>query len=141
MNVKRLLISGIIIWIVSTIFTWLTCGWLFNWVYLIPPVIWNDPATMFTTSSLILTNLFGLMIAILFTLVYAVLYKGIPNKGVKKGLTYGFLLWLVGALSGMITMPFYMTIAWTVIIYWIINAWVINLINGAIVGAIYKEKK
>lgn len=53
---------------------------------------------------------------------------------------YGILVWLVGALTGLASMPFYMTIATTVIVYWIIQALVLNLINGAIVGAIYMEK-
>jgi hypothetical protein len=38
-------------------------------------------------------------------------------------------------------MPFYMTIATTVVIYWIIGALFLSVINGAIVGAIYKEQK
>ena len=38
-------------------------------------------------------------------------------------------------------MGFFMTIATTVIVYWIIQALIINLIDGAIVGSIYKEKE
>ena len=30
MNAKRIVISGVVIWIVSSIFVFLTCGWLFN---------------------------------------------------------------------------------------------------------------
>jgi hypothetical protein len=43
-------------------------------------------------------------------------------------------------LSGIASMPFYLTIATTVVVYWIIQALALNLINGAIVGAIYKDK-
>ena len=60
------------------------------------------------------------------------------NKYLKIGL-FGFFVWLVGAFSGLASMPFFMTIAVTVVIYWIIQALVFNLINGAIVGMIYKE--
>jgi hypothetical protein len=73
-------------------------------------------------------------------IVFAALYKGLPLKGVKKGLMYGFIIWLVGTFSGMVTLPFYMTIAWTVVIYWLINGLVIHLIFGALVGWLYKEK-
>ena len=96
---------------------------------------------MFTATNLVLSNLFGILIAIIFAAVYAFLYQGLPYKGVKKGLLHGFILWLVGAVSGMITLPFYMTISWKVVVYWILNALVANLIFGAIVGAIYKERK
>jgi hypothetical protein len=71
--------------------------------------------------------------------VYALLYKGIPGEGAKKGITYGILVWLVGALTGIASMAFYMTIATTVVVYWILQALVLSIINGAIVGVIYKE--
>ena len=140
MNITRVLISGVIIWIVSYLFGWLTCGWLFSWVYELLPNIWVDPEIMMSTGNMIGVIVIGLIAAILFALVYAILYNGIPGDGIKKGLIYGFLMWLVGALVGMATMPFYMTIATTVVIYWIINALVINLINGIILGLIYKKK-
>jgi hypothetical protein len=138
MNTKRILIASLVVWIVSTAFGWLTCGWLFNWVYTLPPNIWQPEEVMAT--GLIWMALLGILIAAIFVTVYAVLFKGIPGKGVNKGLTYGSLIWLVSGFSGMITMPFYMTIATTVVVYWIMNFLVISLINGAIVGAIYGEK-
>ena len=139
MKAKKIIISGIVLWIVNTIFIWLTCGWLFTWVYEIEPIIWLTPEVMMSTSNMIWSNIIALGAAILFTLVYAILYKGIPNKGVKKGLTYGFLFWLVGPLTGIIGMPFYMTISTTVVIYWLIQLFIISLVKGAIVGAIYKK--
>ena len=138
MNTKKIILSSVVIWIVSVVFGFLTCGWLFNWVYQLPPNIWKTPEVM--TVNLIWMNLIGLLTAIIFASVFALLYKGIPGQGIKKGINYGFIIWLVSALSGMITMPFYMTIATTVVVYWIILALALNIINGAIIGAIYKEK-
>ncbi len=138
MNTKKIIISSVVIWIVSVAFGFLTCGWLFNWVYQLPPNIWKSPEAM--AVNLIWMNLIGLLTAIIFASVFALLYKGIPGQGIKKGINYGFIIWLVSALSGMITMPFYMTIATTVVVYWIILALALNIINGAIIGAIYKEK-
>ncbi|MCK4533300.1 hypothetical protein KAU39_05890 [bacterium] len=141
MNVKKILISGAIIWFVNSLFGWLTCGWLFNWVYRVPPNIWKDPTTMMSAGNMMGMNLSGIISAMLFALVYAVLYKGIPGKGAKKGMTYGLLMWLVGAFSGIMSMPFYMTIAIAVVVYWIIQALIMSLINGAIVGTIYVDKQ
>ncbi len=141
MNVKRILISGAIIWFVNSLFGWLTCGWIFNWVYRLPPNIWKDPITMMSVGNMIGMNLCGIIIAMIFAIVYAVLYKGIPGKGARKGMTYGLLMWLIGAFSGVMSMPFYMTIATTVVVYWIIQALIMSLINGAIVGTIYVEKR
>lgn len=139
MNIKRIAIASVVIWIIGSVLGMLTCGWLFNWVYSIPPIIWKTPVELMTLGNMIGSYLLGLLISVIFVVVFAVLYRGIPGRGVKKGLMYGLLVWLVGAVSGLITTPFYMTIATTVIIYWIIQALVLNLINGAIVAAIYKK--
>ena len=139
MNTKRLVLSAVVMWLANTVLIYLTCGWLFNWVYQIPPIIWLTPEAMMETTNMAASLLVGFIASFLFALVYAVFYKGIPGKGVKKGLHYGFFIWLVSALSGMAAMPFYMTIATTVVIYWIVQALILGLINGAILGAIYKE--
>ncbi|MCK5149399.1 hypothetical protein KAJ87_00545 [Candidatus Pacearchaeota archaeon] len=137
MKLKKILLSSIIIWIVSAVFGFITCGYLFNWVYQLPPNIWKSAEIM--AGNLVWMNLIGLFTATIFVLVFAILYKGIPRKGMKKGIVYGFFVWLLIAVSGMITMPFYMTISPVVVAYWIIQALVLNIIIGAILGAIYKE--
>ena len=140
MNFKKVLFAGVAAWLVQTIIIWLTCGWLFTWVYEIPPNIWLGPEAMMSPNNMIWSNLFSLIANILFVLGFAWLYKGIPGStGVKKGIIYGLIIWLVAALPGMGSMPFYMTIASGVVVYWVIQALVINLIRGAIVGAIYKQ--
>ncbi|MFH1453866.1 MAG: hypothetical protein ABIH00_07790 [Armatimonadota bacterium] len=139
MKTGKILLAGFIMWIVSTVVGIVTCGHLFNWVYKIPPVIWKDPAMMMNTTNMALMNLVGLISSIIFALVYAVFYKGIPGQGAVKGMTYGFFIWMVSALIGVGSMPFYMTIATTVVIYWILQALFVNLVNGAILGFIYKE--
>lgn len=49
-------------------------------------------------------------------------------------------MWLIGTLTEIASMPFYMTITTVVVVYWIIQTLVLNLISGTIVGIIYKEK-
>lgn len=139
MKATRIILLTVLTWIVSTVVILLTCGWLFTWVYAIPPMIWVTPETMQTTPYLVGSNVAHLVINFFFVLVFAILHKGIPGTGWKKGLMYGLLIWLVGALS-MAIMPFYMTISTTVVIYWILQALVIYLINGLLVGALYKER-
>jgi hypothetical protein len=118
MNVKRIVIAGLVVWIVDSIFFVLTCGWLFKWVYKLPPNIWRDWSTIQShAANLIGAHAIGIVRGLLFALVFAILYKGIPGKGVVKGIVFGVLLWLVGALTGMAGLPFYMTIATAVVIY------------------------
>jgi hypothetical protein len=137
MKFSKIVLGSIIVWIVSTIYLWLTCGWLFKWVYEIEPTVaWKGAMGGNTVFA---SLLLGLIVAFLFSYVFSVLYKGIPGKGINKGLAYGFLVWLVGGLSGVITMPLYMNIAVSVVIYWAISFLALKLINGAILGKVFKK--
>ncbi|MBT3323965.1 hypothetical protein HN681_01110 [archaeon] len=138
-NYKKIIGASLLIWIVQSIIIMLTCGWLFSWVYEIDPIIWKDMAAMFTLTNTIGMYSISLIGAFLFVIVFNILYKGIPKKGLEKGLVYGFLVWLIAPLVGMASMPFYMTISWIVIIYWLIQALVLYIIKGAIVGYIFKK--
>jgi hypothetical protein len=90
MNAKRIVIVGLIVWIVDSIFILLTCGWLYKWVYQLPPNIWRDWSTMPATAvNIIGPHVIGIIRALLFALVFAILYKGIPGKGITKGIVYG----------------------------------------------------
>ena len=141
MNIKKILVPSIVIWIVSSVLGAVTCGKLFNWVYQIPPNIWKSPEVIMSTGNFVGSSLVGLASAIIFVAVYVFIRKAIPGSGAKKGMTYGFIVWLVGTLVGVASMSFYMIIATTVVIYWIVHGLVMSLINGAIVGVMYKEEK
>ncbi len=140
MNTKRIFFASVVVWIFGILYTMLTCGWLFSWVYTIPPVIWKSPEMMATPTYMILSLLVGLVSSFIFVAVFALLYKGIPLKGLKKGLLYGFLAWLIGPFVGIVGMPIYMMIANTVIIYWLINFFIAYLVMGLLTASIYKER-
>ena len=139
MNLKRALIAGVVVAIVSAIFSMLTCGWLFNWVYLLEPTnIWK-PMEEVSGMWYLWVNLGGLFNGIMLALVYALLYKGIPGTGIVKGLWYGGLVWLIGMIPGMFATYTFMTVATTAVIYWTVSGLFHYLLSGAIIGAIYKE--
>lgn len=76
----------------------------------------------------------------LFVLVYAVLYKGIPGKNkLVKGIVFGLCVWAVGILPGMFATYIFMTVAPTVILYWLITGLVQEPLKGLITAAIYGE--
>lgn len=136
MDWKKVLIAGIAVFIASTLFSWLTCGWLFTWVYSIPPIIWRTPEEIM--SNMTGMSFVGLISSIIFAGVYALLYKAIPGKGIQKGLAYGAIIWAVGALAGLPPLLFVMTISPVVIAYWVTAFLAKYLLLGAIVAAIYK---
>ncbi|MBU0567218.1 hypothetical protein KJ693_03880 [bacterium] len=134
MRIRRMLIAGVVSRIAGTILGIMTCGWLFNWVYALEPTeIWKPmagpPPLWF--------NLAGLALGIILALVYALLIKSIPGKGIVKGLVFGLFVWLVGILPGMLATYTFMRIATTVVIYWTIQGLVVLLVEGVIIAAIY----
>jgi len=95
---------------------------------------------MSSAANLFASNVITLITSFLFVIVFVIIQRGIPGKGINQGLSYGFFIWLVGALPGLATMPFYMTIATTVVFYWLGQSLVLSLISGALTAAIYKAK-
>lgn len=143
MNYKKVAIAGIVAGIVHIIFGTLTCGWLFKGVYLIPPTnVWKFIGQSgFTGSQIAVMTIGNIVIGIILAGVYAWLFHGIPGAGIKKGLNYGVVLWLVGILPGMFATYMFMTVATTVVLYWIAIGLVNYLIVGAVIAKIYKESQ
>jgi len=137
MNFKRIFFLGLFIFIITWVYSMVTCGWLFSWIYKLPPNIWKSEEAVKHFWNLLSVLFFGVLNGWIFVFVYAVLYKGLPLGGIRKGLIYGSLVWLVGAFSGIPSMGFYMNIAKTVLVYWTIQSLVLNWILGVIVGLWY----
>jgi putative effector of murein hydrolase LrgA (UPF0299 family) len=139
-NMKKVLLAGVAATVVSTILGFLTCGWLFNWVYQLEPTsIWKPMEENFGAWMATMTA-GALILNIILAKVYAVIYKSIPRQGIKRGLMFGFLVWSVSILPGMFSMYMTMTVATTVVIYWLLQGLVNLLILGAVIAAIYKEE-
>jgi len=137
-NIKRVIAAAIAVTIVGFIYSWITCGWLFNWVYTLEPInVWKPMGDM--TTWMTWMNIGGFILNIILVGVFAYLYKGIPCKGIKKGLCFGLIVWLVGTLPGMFSTYMLMTVNTTFVIYWIFNSLVKYLLLGAVIAAIYKE--
>lgn len=140
-NFTNVLISALAVWIFRTLFVWLTCGFLFTWIYALPPTdIWIPKDMMSSPQIFFPSLLSGFLSALIFVSVFSFFHNSLPDKGVGKGFTYGFIIWLVSSFSGLIGMPFYLQINEAVIAYWILQALVINLVSGYITASLYNQK-
>ncbi|MFH1653085.1 MAG: hypothetical protein ABIE74_03420 [Pseudomonadota bacterium] len=141
MNFKRILIATVVVTIVNALFGWLTCGWLFNWVYQLEPVnVWIAEAEM-TPTFMLWANLGSLVIAFLFVLIFARLQDCLPGKcRCCRGISYGVIVWLLGVLPGMFSIYMFMNINKTVPIYLALSGLVRMLILGGITGLIVNKK-
>ncbi len=137
MKIGKILIAAAAVSVFGVIFSGITCGWLFNWVYKLEPTnVWKPmngpPGLVFQ----IVVFLFHIVLAV----VYALIRKGIPGKNkLAKGFVFGLCIWAVGILPGMFSTYYFMTVSTVVVIYWAILGLIEIPIKGLIIAAIYDE--
>ena len=78
--------------------------------------------------------IFAIINGILLALVYAIIRGGIPGKGVKRGVVYGFLIFLVAGVPGALMLYLLINLPSALIAYWALENLIIALIGGTIFG-------
>jgi len=140
----RVLASGVLFAIVAqvlhTVCAFLAMSFYTNpdyfsvWSKIMMPAAGPPPASFYAYSIL-----FGLLSGILFALVYTVIKEGIPVKSIaKKGLFYGFLVFLVGGVPGYLALILLVNLPFALIIIWAAETLVINLLGGMIAAWLNK---
>lgn len=114
MKILRGILGGIAYGVIGEIFGFLIYGVLFmKWIDQTSQ-LWRPMDGLHMRVGMPLTDIFsGIMIA----LGFALLYRGIPGEGIKKGLIFGLILWLITRLAGelffysMSPIPFMLVVA------------------------------
>jgi len=141
-NFKRVLLAGIAIFFISFIVgggSYFLFGRVFN---LEPRAIWKwTSAQGFDMSAewWIILFLLNIILAVAFAFVYALIEKGLPGKGMRKGLSFGIIVWIVGPIPALVTMYLMMNIATGALIYFIFQSFFEWLVYGTVISVIYKD--
>jgi predicted neutral ceramidase superfamily lipid hydrolase len=80
------------------------------------------------------------ILAIFIVFLYAVLYKAIPGTGIKKGLTFGLLMYPMSVLIPMFSIWAMFRVAEEAVLLFTLEQLIEILVYGAIIGLIYKER-
>lgn len=145
MNIKRLILAGLTVNVISFAIP-VPSYFLFSWIFQLEPTnIWKwTPQISLTVMPINwLVFLFGInvILAILFVLPYTIFYKGIPGKGIRRGLVYALLLYPVGVLIPMFSIYVLLNISSIAVVYFALEGLVEFLAYGAVISVIYKEKE
>jgi hypothetical protein len=133
MKISKLLIATLAVFVFSIILGMVTCGGVFSWVYKV------EPTTVWKPLNFPLMWAGVLFINFIFVLVYAFINKGIETDNkFKKGVLYGFIVYAVGYLPGIIETYTFMNVANVVIVYWTIWGLIAFPLKGIIVASIYE---
>lgn len=142
MKYGRILLATVVITVLNMLYGWITCGWLFKWVYALPPTdVWVPESAM--TGGFFAWMVAGhLVISFFFVLIFARLCRCLPgsNSGLR-GATYGLFVWLVGVLPGMFATHMVMTVNTIVVYYWTLSGFVWLIVAGLIAGWICGERE
>ena len=117
MEWKKGLISGIIAGIVLMIigFAFMTVGGTSEWYKTMFP-------EMTTTDAMWTGTLSILLIGVFMGLIYSVINSAVPGMGARKGINYGFMVWLLAGIMWPVMM----------IAFAPVSIWIVELISGLI---------
>jgi hypothetical protein len=112
---------------------------LFGWVFeLEPRGVWKwTPGQSMSAGWWVFLVGGNTLLAIVYALVYAVLYHGIPGSGLRKGLAFGLIVWLVGVAPAIFTMYALVNIHGGALLYFLTQSLVEHLVYGAAVALVY----
>src|SRR3990170_2566365 len=134
MKILRGILGGISFGIIGEIFGFLIYGVLFMKWSEQASQLWRPMESLHWRIGMPLADIFsGLMVA----LAYAILYKGIPGTGIKKGLIFGLILWLITRLAGELFFYVISPIPLMLVIAGWIHGLIVGAAGGMAVAAIY----
>lgn len=134
MKVLRGVLGGIAFGAIGEAFGWLIYGVLFmRWTEQVGQ-LWRPMESLYWRIGMPLADIFsGLMIA----LGYALLYKGIPGNGLKKGLMFGLILWLIVRLAGELSWYAMSPVPFMLVVAGWLHGIIVMLLGGLVIAAIY----
>lgn len=100
-----------------------------TWSKLMMPSAGPPPLSFFYYSII-----FGIITGILLAFAYAIIRRGVPGAGIKRGLMYGLIVFLVAGVPGSLSLYLLVNLPPMLIAYWALENLVIYLLGGAIFG-------
>jgi hypothetical protein len=114
---------------------------LFDWTFRLEPTfIWRwTPDKMSNMSVCWWTYLIvgNTLLALFLSITFALLYNGIPGRGVIKGLVFGAIVWLIGVLPAAFTIHVLTVMNAGSVLYFTTQAIIEHLIYGTIIAVVY----
>jgi hypothetical protein len=130
----RILVAGLAYGIVAQVIGGIIYGGIFmKWTQEIA-FLWRPMDSLLWKVGMPLSSfLEGILLAI----GYIVLYKGIPGEGIKKGLSFGLLLFLMNGIAGELSWYSMMPLPSMYILAGWLYSFVVFVIGGILISLIY----
>jgi len=134
MKILRGILGGVAFGMIGEISGFLIYGVLFMKWTSEAGQVFRPMDSLYMRIGMPLADIFGgLMVA----LAYAILYRGIPGTGIKKGLVFGLILWLITRFAGELFFYVMSPIPFILVIAGWIHGLIVGAIGGTSIAAIY----
>ncbi len=127
------ILIGIVLFVLGSIEGWLS-GSLYS---ASDPALWKQMTGNWWVYMLI----YNLIVGLIFTLVYGIFYTSIPDEKAAKGLQFGFWVWLIGTVPGLLITWLTMAVPGELIVLWLVTGLLNYLVAGLLIGSMYKPKE
>ena len=134
MNIKRLLLSIVLITVFISLFDFVVHGVLLSSAYGETKEVWRSESGMM--SRMWLQYLCYFISSIGFVTIWALAF---PNKGIKCGAIYGFLVGLISS-AGMLINFVFLPIPNRFISPWLLSGMIVSILMGMLVSLLYHSK-
>lgn len=134
MKILRGVLGGVSFGIIWEFFGCFIYGILFLKWTLEANQIWRPMDSLETQIGIPLADISsGLTVAF----AYSVLYKGIPGAGLKKGLVFGLILWLIMSFAGKMFFYASSPIPFMLLVAGWLHGLIVMSLGGVVIAAIY----
>lgn len=128
--------AGITLIIVSTILFFALSSWTLS-LYQASAAVWKpmEPLSRWVGGLYAWLMIEGIILGI----AYSVIHVAIPGSGLRKGLNYGALLWILVTIPGMAMTYLFFAVPNALILDWLAEGLVSYLIAGAVLAKVYDK--
>lgn len=127
------ILSGIMLFVLVAIEDWLA-GSLYT---MADPAIWNN---VMAHNWWVYSFFYHIMVGLILVLAFSLFYNSLPDSGSVKGLQFGFWIWVVGTVPGLLMTLMTLAVPEELVIVWLVTGLFNYLLAGLLIGSLYKPQ-
>jgi len=128
------ILSGIMLFVLVAVEDWLSSS-LYT---LADPAVWN---TVMIHNWWIYSFFYHIMVGLILVLAFSLFYNGLSGVGAAKGLQFGFWIWVVGTVPGLLMTLMTLAVPESLVIVWLVAGLFNYLLAGLLIGALYAPQQ
>lgn len=127
------ILSGIMLFVLVAIEDWLASS-LYT---MADPAIWNNSMAH---NWWVYSFFYHIIVGLILVLAFSLFYKSLPDVGAVRGLQFGFWIWVVGTVPGLLMTFMSLAVPEALVVVWLVAGLFNYLLAGLLIGSLYKPQ-